>query len=109
MPITMPLSCIICYSPPDTSTFAHALLQAQFSRIRRTLLLIARKVLNDDEKANEVVANCFARAYKLFGTFADEADLRRWLVRLAIDEALQVVQREEMAAVPALVLSSEQN
>lgn len=72
----------------------------QFSRNRQTLLLIARKVLNDDERADEVVAKCFVKARHLFRTFADEAELRRWLVRLAIDEALHVVRREGIATPP---------
>jgi len=68
-----------------------------FARSRRTLLLIVRKVLGEDERADEVVASFFVKACKHLRTFADEAELRRWLVRLAIDEALLVIRREEMA------------
>jgi DNA-directed RNA polymerase specialized sigma24 family protein len=93
--IAIPLRYIICHGPPDSSKFGLAHLQALFARTRETLLLVARKVLDDDEGASEVVANCFARACQRSRTFADEAELRRWLVRLAIDEALLVVSRKQ--------------
>jgi DNA-directed RNA polymerase specialized sigma24 family protein len=90
VPIAVPLRSAICHSPTATSRFTLEHLEAQFSRNRQTLLLVVRKVLGNDERAGEVVANCLARACERFRTFADEAELRRWLVRLAIDEALCV-------------------
>jgi hypothetical protein len=103
MSISEPFGCVICCSPPDTSKLAFAHLQVLFARSRQTLLLIARKVLGKDERADEVVANCYVKACKHFRTFADEAELRRWLVRLAIDEAL-LVSHEEIPALPAFML-----
>ena len=98
MPIAVPLRSVICDSQTGISKLTLEHLQVHFSRNRQTLLLIVRKVLGDDERAGEVVGNCLSRARKRFRTFADEAELKRWLVRLVIDEALHVLHRREMVA-----------
>jgi hypothetical protein len=70
-------------------------LESQFSRIVRTLRLIAGKVLSGDEGVDEAIANSFATASRTSRAFDDERELRRWLVRLAVDESLLILRRRE--------------
>lgn len=68
--------------------------RVRFSRSRRLLHLIACRVLQGSERAEEAVRNCFFTARRAAPQFVDEGAFRSWLLRVLIDEALRIRYRE---------------
>jgi DNA-directed RNA polymerase specialized sigma24 family protein len=70
-----------------------------FSRYRRTLLLVAYRVLGDDNQAEDAVQRCLrSAASRNVPRFENEGAFRSWLVRVLIDVALFILQEREWAA-----------
>jgi len=61
-----------------------------FSRYRRVLSLVAYRVLDNHEEAEDAVQNCLLTASSSVPQFEDESAFRSWLVRVLIDEALAI-------------------
>jgi RNA polymerase sigma-70 factor, ECF subfamily len=55
----------------------------------RYLYRVARSVLQDDNEAEDVVQQTYLQAYISFVEFRGEANLRTWLTRIALNDALQ--------------------
>lgn len=83
-------------------------------RYRGLLHFVANRVLGNPDKADIAVENCLLAAVRLLKPFDTEGAFRRWLVRIAIDEALAILhgrsvpahQREVGAAGARTALSS---
>ena len=84
------------------------------SRYRGLLHFVAYRVLGNPDKADIAVENCLLVAFRHFRTFDCDGAFRRWLVRIAMDEALAILhgrsvpahQREVGAAGARTALSS---
>jgi Sigma-70 region 2 len=69
----------------------------RFSRCRRLLYFMARRVLGDSEgaeEAEEAMQNCFLTASRNPPRFEHEGAFRRWLLRILIDEALLILRQK---------------
>jgi RNA polymerase sigma-70 factor (ECF subfamily) len=55
----------------------------------RYLYRVARSVLRDDHEAEDVVQQTFLQAFTKMADFRGEANLRTWLTRIALNEALR--------------------
>jgi len=71
-------------SAPDT----------QLSRYRALLYFVASRVLEDRQGAEEAVENCLLAATRNPPTFESEGAFRSWLLRILIEEALQILHQE---------------
>ena len=60
------------------------------SRCRGTLYLVAFRILDDQERAEEAVRNCLLAISHLPASFESEGAFRCWLIRVLIDEALRL-------------------
>jgi hypothetical protein len=68
-------------------------LDVLFSRYRRTLHLVAYRVLGDDNQAEDAVQRCLqSAASRNVPRFENEGAFRSWLVRVLIDVALFILQ-----------------
>ena len=65
----------------------------QFSRCRELLYFIACRILNDPDQAEAAVKNCFFTALQNPTGFENEGDFRSWLLRILIDEASLLVNK----------------
>ena len=79
-------------SAPDT----------QLSRYRGLLYFVASRVLEDRQRAEEAVENCLLAATRNPSTFDSEGAFRSWLLRILIDEALQILHRERSTSTSLL-------
>jgi hypothetical protein len=71
-------------------------LDVLFSRYRRTLLLVAYRVLGDHNQAEDAVQRCLqSAASRHVPRFETEGAFRSWLVRVLIDVALLILQERE--------------
>ena len=68
------------------------------SRYRRTLFLVACRVLGDHNQAEDAVERCLLSASWNVPHFETEGAFRSWLVRVLIDEALLILREREWAA-----------
>jgi RNA polymerase sigma-70 factor, ECF subfamily len=57
-------------------------------RYNQRLYRVARSILRDDDEAEDVVQETYARAFAHFETFHGQAGVGTWLVRIAMNEAL---------------------
>jgi len=69
--------------------------EVRFSRCRQLLSFIARRVLGGDEGVNEAVHNCRRKATQNAPRFEHEGAFRSWLLRILIDEALEVLRKKQ--------------
>ena len=65
-----------------------SMFEAQFSRARNTLYLVAYRILGDPVQAHQVADLCWTISSQRRPTFETEGALYSWLLRLAIDHAL---------------------
>jgi DNA-directed RNA polymerase specialized sigma24 family protein len=75
-------------SAPDT----------KLSRYRGLLYFVASRVLEDRQGAEEAVENCLLAATRNPPTFDCEGAFSSWLLRILIDEALQILHQERSAS-----------
>lgn len=66
----------------------------RFLRSRGLLCLIASRVLDGGEGVDEAVENCFLTAIRNPQEFESEGSFRSWLLRILIDEALQILRQK---------------
>jgi DNA-directed RNA polymerase specialized sigma24 family protein len=82
---------------PDGEDIETAFAQ-QFSRCRKLLLFVARRILNCAEEAEMAVRNCRLTASRNLQRFQSEGAFKSWLVRILIDEATLLRSRESNSA-----------
>ena len=78
-------------------------LDVLFTRYRRLLYDLARRILRNHEEAEDAVQNCSLLAYRNLCNVKGEGSFRSWLVRILINEALAIVRKKKSrsAAAPA--------
>ncbi len=69
--------------------------ELQFSRSRRLLHFVARRILHCIEEADEAVKNCRLTASRNPPRFTSEGAFKSWLVRILIDEATLLLRQKE--------------
>lgn len=60
----------------------------------RYLYRMARSILRDDQEAEDVVQETYLKAFTKIVDFRGESNLRTWLTRIALNEALQRTRRQ---------------
>ena len=71
------------------------LFYSQFFRCRGLLHFVAGRVLDSRKEAEEAVQNCLLTALRTFRRFESEGAFRSWLLRILIDEALQILRQRK--------------
>lgn len=56
-----------------------------------------RHIVLTHEDANDVLQNCFVKAWRNLDSFQGKSSLGTWLYRIAVNEALDFVRRQKMA------------
>jgi DNA-directed RNA polymerase specialized sigma24 family protein len=69
--------------------------ELQFSRSRKLLHFIARRILNCVQEAEEAVKNCRLTASRNPPQFSSEGAFKSWLVRILIDEATLLLRKRQ--------------
>jgi DNA-directed RNA polymerase specialized sigma24 family protein len=72
--------------------------ELQFSRSRRLLHFLARRILNCVQEAEEAVKNCRLKASRNPPSFSSEGAFKSWLVRILIDEATLLLRSRQSNA-----------
>lgn len=68
--------------------------EVRFARCRGLVRFVVSRVLEDAEEIAEAVENCYLAATRYPLSFEYEGESRRWLVRIAVDEALEIRSRK---------------
>ncbi len=68
--------------------------EEQFARYRRLVRFTVSRFLSDSEQIEEAVEKCFLTALRYPMSFEYTGAFRRWLVRIAIDEAAEIRSRK---------------
>jgi RNA polymerase sigma-70 factor (ECF subfamily) len=66
------------------------------------LLLIARRILKNDEDANDAVQDAFLAAFKEIGNFRGESLLGTWLHRIVVNAALARLRTRQRHPEPSI-------
>jgi len=68
--------------------------EEQFARYRGLVRFAVSRFLSDPEQIEEAVENCFLTAFRHPMSFGHAGEFRRWLVRIAMDEAAEIRSRK---------------
>jgi RNA polymerase sigma-70 factor (ECF subfamily) len=77
----------------DVSTEEHecpSVFEERFARYKGLLFFIARRVVSNDDRADEAVRNGWLRTSLKPPRFEEEGAFRSWLLRILIDEAMSI-------------------
>lgn len=69
--------------------------ELRFSRNRRLLYFIARRILNHPQEAQEAIKNCLRTASHNPPNCGSEGAFKSWLVRILIDEATLLLRKKQ--------------
>jgi len=83
------------FSNPEDETQAF---HERFLRCRGLLYFVASRVLDGGEGVDEAVENCFFTAVCNPQASESEGGFRSWLLRILIDEALQILRQKRGAS-----------
>lgn len=72
--------------------------RARFLRSLQLLHLIASRVLDNPERADRAITNCWLKASRNPPRFEYESEFRGWLLRVLITEALAIFHRDHESA-----------
>jgi hypothetical protein len=78
------------------------------SRYRRLLHSVAHRVLGKPDRADIAVENCLFSASHRVTVFDCEGTFRSWLVRIAIDEALAILDGRSSSLLPKQVFGIDE-
>jgi DNA-directed RNA polymerase specialized sigma24 family protein len=67
--------------------------EVQFSRTQNTLYLVAYRLLGDPTQAHQIVDYCWTISSQRRPIFETDGALSSWLLRLAIDRALLLLEQ----------------
>lgn len=103
----------ILRSPPDAATQASdaelagraargeaGAFAAIMRRHNRLVFRAVRSILRSDAEAEDAVQEAYLKAWRGLDSFRAEARLSTWLVRIAINEALQRIRRRGAVVIP---------
>ncbi len=66
-------------------------------RHKGRVLAMAQRITNNREDAEDVVQECFHKAFLHLGNFEGKAQFPTWLTRIAVNEALMLLRRRRRA------------
>jgi DNA-directed RNA polymerase specialized sigma24 family protein len=72
--------------------------EQEFLRFRGLCREIAERVLNGDDDVDEAMHRSYVAAGSQRRKFRSDGELRRWLVRTVLNEALMILHEKESAA-----------
>ncbi len=61
-----------------------------------------QRMVNNHEDANDLLQNCFIKAFRHIGQFEGKSRLSTWLFRIAANEALSFLQNKQRRATDSL-------
>jgi DNA-directed RNA polymerase specialized sigma24 family protein len=93
--VDLPVACRHLEPDGQSSNERKSTFELQFSRSRRLLYFVARRILNCIEEAEEAVKNCRLTASRNPPRFSTEGAFKSWLVRILIDEATFLLRQKE--------------
>lgn len=76
----------------------HTAFEVIMRRNNRVMYRAARSILRDDAEAEEAVQDAYLVAYRALPGFRAESRLSTWLVRIAVNEALQRLRKRRREA-----------
>ena len=79
---------------PTTQRRAFEKMVRQYSE---RLYWIVRRMVLTHEDANDVLQNTFIKAWNALGSFRGDAKLLTWLARIAVNESIDFVRKEQKA------------
>lgn len=74
----------------DTSAFTELV-----SRYERRIFRLAKNITQSDEDAEDVLQECFLKAYQHLGGFQGQSKFYTWIVRIAVNEALMKLRKRK--------------
>lgn len=77
---------------PDTASYAFNLLVRQY---QEQLYRVVRRLVIEDEAAQDVLQEAFVKAWRNIHTFRSDAKLSTWLYRIATNEALSHLRKQK--------------
>jgi DNA-directed RNA polymerase specialized sigma24 family protein len=83
-----------------------ALFDVRFWRAYRLLHFVADRILNDSERAEMAVENCWHSASVRPPHFEHQGAFRSWLVRVLIDEALLLLREKQQTTNTKILLDA---
>jgi DNA-directed RNA polymerase specialized sigma24 family protein len=72
--------------------------EARLAKSCDLLHIVAFRLLNSREQADEAVRNCLTSAARTLPSFESEGAFRSWLLRILIDEALQILRQQKASS-----------
>ena len=64
-----------------------------FLRHQRRILSVAHRIVNNREDAEDVMQECFYKAFMHLGAFQEKSRFSTWLTRIAMNEAYMVLRK----------------
>ncbi|HMR42195.1 MAG TPA: RNA polymerase sigma factor [Saprospiraceae bacterium] len=77
-------------------------LRMMMEKYQERLYWVIRRIVAQHEDANDVLQNCFIKAYRSIHTFEQKAKLYTWLYRIATNEAITHLNKQKKTAVSSL-------
>jgi RNA polymerase sigma-70 factor, ECF subfamily len=68
-----------------------------FFRHEHRVLAVAQRIVKNQEDAEDVMQECFHKAFLHLGAFQEKSLFSTWLTRIAMNEALMVLRRRKRA------------
>ncbi len=90
-------------SNQDTQRQGFELMVRQYSE---QLYWIVRRIVLTHDDANDVLQNCFLKAWNGLGNFHGESKVLTWLSRIAINESLDFLRRNKRMSTDTLSMPS---
>jgi RNA polymerase sigma-70 factor (ECF subfamily) len=72
-----------------------AAFEALMRRYNGKLFRVARAILKDDAEAEDALQDAYLQAYRRIGEFRGDAQLRTWLTRIVINQALMRLRKQK--------------
>jgi DNA-directed RNA polymerase specialized sigma24 family protein len=93
--INVPVDCRHLEPDGDSSEEQENTFELRFTRSRKLLHFVARRILNCVQEAEQAVKNCRRTASRNPPGFRSEGAFKSWLVRILIDEATLLLRRKQ--------------
>jgi DNA-directed RNA polymerase specialized sigma24 family protein len=93
--VDVPVGCRHLKPDGDSGEDLQSTFELQFSRTRRLLHFIARRILNCADEAEQAVKNCRLTASRNPPGFSSEGAFKSWLARVLIDEATLLLRSKQ--------------
>lgn len=101
MPISEPTDEQILTLMRDAHTLERGL-KLLMDKYQSPLYRHLRRMVNDHEDANDLLQNCFIKAYRHIGQFEGKSKLYTWLYRIAANEAVTFLNGKKRRATDSI-------